>query len=156
MSNNKRHYPCPHFSRRLTFVSHCTRTYSDVHKWWAKRNLVTFCKLCVLAAARGVGRGRFRRKGGQLLLPPHPPNALPRQCYEHTLGYKKVTRYCLAHHLWTSLYTCCWTSQLKSYFSVDLSCSILFVKKFEFPLSWHKYEKHWSFDLVIQKHSTQW
>jgi len=58
----------------------------------------------VLAAARGDGRGRFRGKGGHLLLPPHPSTALPRQCYEHTFVYKKVTRFCLARHLWTSLY----------------------------------------------------
>ena len=66
-----------------------------------------FVNECVLAAARGVGRGRFRGKGGHLLLPPHPPTALPRQCYEHTL-VKKVTRFCLAHLLWKSRYNRHW------------------------------------------------
>jgi len=47
--------------------------------------------------------GKVPGKGGHLLLPPHPPTALPRQCYEHTLVYKKVTRFCLGRHLWTSL-----------------------------------------------------
>jgi len=80
--------------------------YSDVHEWWSKQTLVTFfVKWCVLAAARVVGRGRFRGKGGHILLPPHPPTALPRQCYQHTLVYKNVSRFCLAHHLWTSLCT---------------------------------------------------
>ena len=64
--------------------------YSDVHKWWAKQNLVTFfVNQCVLAAARGVGRERFREKGGHLLLPPHPPTTPSWQCYYHTLVYKK-------------------------------------------------------------------
>ena len=49
-------------------------------------------------------QGSGGKAGGHLLLPPHLPTALPRQCYEHTLVYKKVTRFCLPHHLWTSLY----------------------------------------------------
>jgi len=65
--------------------------YSDVHKRWAKQNLVIFfVNLCVLAAARGVGRGRFQGEGGHLLLPPHSPTALlPRQCSEHISLQKK-------------------------------------------------------------------
>jgi len=63
-----------------------------------------FCKLmCVGSSAWGES-GKVPGKGGHLLLPPHPPTALPRQCYEQTLVCKKkVTRFCLAHHLWTSL-----------------------------------------------------
>jgi len=38
--------------------------YGDAHKWWAKQNLVTFFLTNVLAAVRGVGRGRFRGKAG--------------------------------------------------------------------------------------------
>jgi len=37
-----------------------------------------------------MGRGRFRGKGGHLLLPPHPHTALPTQCYERTLVIKKA------------------------------------------------------------------
>ena len=60
--------------------------------------------MCVGSSAWGWS-GRFRGKGGHLLLPPHPLTALPRQCYEHTFVYKKVTSFCLARHLWTSLYS---------------------------------------------------
>jgi len=63
-----------------------------------------FVNSFVFAAAREVGRGRFRGKGGHLLLPPHPLTALPGQWCEHPLVNKKVPRFCLAHHLWTSLY----------------------------------------------------
>ena len=59
--------------------------------------------MCVGSSAWGWS-GRLREKGGHLLLPPHPLTALPRHCCEYTLVYKKVTRFCLAHHLWTSLY----------------------------------------------------
>jgi len=68
-----------------------------------KKSSYFFCKLPVLCVLEAVGR--FWGKGGHLLLPPHPPTALPWQCYKPTLVYKKkVTRFCLAHHLWTSLY----------------------------------------------------
>jgi len=64
-----------------------------------------FCKLMCVGSSAWVGSGKVPGERGHLLLPPHPPFALPRQCYEHTLVYKKVTRFCLAHHLWTSLYS---------------------------------------------------
>ena len=60
--------------------------------------------MCVGSSAWGW-LGRVPGKGGHLLLPPHPPTALPRQYYEHTLVYKKVTSFSFARHLWTSLYT---------------------------------------------------
>jgi len=37
--------------------------------------------------------------------PPEPSPTTPTRCCQHTLVYKKVTRFCLARHLWTSLYT---------------------------------------------------
>ena len=60
-----------------------------------------FVNYCVLAVARGDGRGRFREKGGHLFLPPHPPTALPRQCYKHTLVHKKslASLYMFFNHL---------------------------------------------------------
>jgi len=53
--------------------------------------------MCVGSSPWG-GSGRVPGNGGHLLWPPHPPTALPRQCYEHTLVYEKeVTKFCLAH-----------------------------------------------------------
>jgi len=53
-----------------------------------KSSAFFYCKLMCVCSS-GVGRGRLRGKGGHLLLPPHPPTALPRQCYKHTLVWKK-------------------------------------------------------------------
>ena len=42
-------------------------------------------------------------RGGARLSPGTFPDP-PTRCCQHTLLHKKVTRFCLAHHLWTSLY----------------------------------------------------
>jgi len=49
-----------------------------------KKNLVTFFKSNVCWQQRVGESGKVQGEGGLLLLPPHPPTALPRQCYEHT------------------------------------------------------------------------
>jgi len=59
--------------------------------------------MCVGSSAWG-GRGRFRGNGGHLLLPPHPPTALLGIATNTHYLKKNVTRFCLAHHLRTSLY----------------------------------------------------
>jgi len=36
--------------------------------------------------------------------PPEPSPTIPTRCCQHILVNKKVTRFCLPRHLWTSLY----------------------------------------------------
>jgi len=65
-----------------------------------------FCKLMWVGSSAWGGSGKIpgEWRAAPLSSTPHPPTALPRQCYEHTQVYKKVNRFCLARHLWTSLY----------------------------------------------------
>jgi len=58
----------------------------------------------VLVALPWEGRGRVWRQEEVPAFPPESSPTHPTRCCQHTLVYKKVTRFCLDHHLWTSLY----------------------------------------------------
>ena len=48
--------------------------------------------------------------------PPEPSPTHPTSCCQHTFVYKKITRFCWAHHLWTSLYILLETVTQAKYF----------------------------------------
>jgi len=50
------------------------------------------------------GSGRVWRQEEVPAFPPEPSPTPLTRCCQHTLVYKEVTRFCLARHLWTSLY----------------------------------------------------
>jgi len=94
---------CLSFCKLFIFLG---SMYSDVHKWWAKQNLVTFfVNLCVLVVLPKEGSGRVWRPEEVPAFPPEPSPTIRTLCCQHALVYKKVTRFCLARHLWTSLYS---------------------------------------------------
>jgi len=64
--------------------------YSDVHKWWAKQNLVTFfVNYCVFVALPKEGSGRVWRQEEVPAFLPEPFPTHPTRCCQHTLVYKK-------------------------------------------------------------------
>jgi len=60
--------------------------------------------MCVCSIASGGRWEGVEARGGALLFFPESSPTHPTRCYQHTLVYKRVTRFSLAHHLWTSLY----------------------------------------------------
>jgi len=50
------------------------------------------------------GSGRARRQEEVTAFPPEPSPTIPTRCCQHTLVNEKVTRFCLARHLRTSLH----------------------------------------------------
>jgi len=58
--------------------------------------------MCARSIALGGQWEGVEARGGARLSPGTFPT-IPTRCCQHTLVYKKVTRFCLARHLWTSL-----------------------------------------------------
>jgi len=58
----------------------------------------------VFVASPREGSGRVWRQEEVPAFPPEPSPTQPTRYCQHILVYKKVTRFCLARHLWTSLY----------------------------------------------------
>jgi len=59
----------------------------------------------VFLALPKESNGRVWRQAEVPAFPPQPSPTHPTRCCQHTLVHKrKVTRFCMARHLWTSLY----------------------------------------------------